>query len=44
MEKTEGESFMRYMLVPENNYDNSIYRQDSIYNFWGYDMSNDSVG
>ena len=38
MEATEGESFMQYMLLPENNYNNSIYRQDSIYNFLGYDV------
>ncbi len=44
MEETEGESFMQYMLLTENNYDNSIHRQGSIYNYLGYDMSNDSVG
>ena len=43
VEETEGESFMQYMLLPENNYDNSIYRQGFIYNFGGYDMSNDGV-
>ena len=43
MEETEGESFMQYMLLPENNYGNSIYRQGSIYNFGGYDISKDGV-
>jgi len=43
VEETEGESFIQHMLLPENNYDNSIYRQGFIYNFGGYDMSNDGI-
>ena len=43
VEETEGESFMQCMLLPENNYNNSIYRQGPIYNIWGDDMSNYGV-
>ena len=43
VEETEGESFMQYMLPPENNYDNSIYRQGPIYKLLGYDMGNYGV-
>lgn len=43
MGETEGESVMQYMLLPEDNYNNSIYRQGSICNIGGYDMSNDKA-
>lgn len=36
MEETEGESFMQYILLSENIYYNSIYRQGYIYKYLGY--------
>ncbi len=43
MGETEGESVMQYMLLPEDNYDNSIYCEGYICNIGGYDMSNDKA-
>ncbi len=43
MGETEGESVMQYMLLPEVNYANSIYRQGSICNIGECDMSNDKA-
>lgn len=39
MKEAEGEPLTQYVLLPENNYNTSIYRQGSIYNFLRYNMS-----